>query len=106
MTLATAIVEALKVNLGAPIAAPTVHSPPTHDVEAYDLYLQGKAFLDRPTVPGFEQAVTYFRRALSARSGVCSGACEHRHREIPVGKPRSQAHRGPSRKQKARQVRL
>ncbi len=59
--LAVAIVRALKINLNGVSLS---RSPPTTDVIAYDLYLKGEAFMDRPTRHGFERAADYFQQAL------------------------------------------
>jgi len=38
---------------------------PTHDYEAYDLYLKGQYFLNRRTIADLERAVAYFRQATT-----------------------------------------
>jgi TolB-like protein/Tfp pilus assembly protein PilF len=63
--LVTAIVQALKVNLnGAPLDS-AVQAPPTQDVEAYQLYLQGTSLLERPSPQALERAKACFQQALA-----------------------------------------
>jgi TolB-like protein/DNA-binding winged helix-turn-helix (wHTH) protein len=62
--LTSAIVQALKINLNGAAPVSIGRSPPTPDVIAYDLYLKGEAFMDRPTREGFERAAAYFQQAL------------------------------------------
>ena len=62
--LASAIVQALKINLNGSAPVSLDRAPPTHDVLAYDLYLKGEAFMDRPSRGGFERAAAYFQQAL------------------------------------------
>ncbi|MGH8218752.1 MAG: winged helix-turn-helix domain-containing tetratricopeptide repeat protein [Steroidobacteraceae bacterium] len=67
--LATAIVQALKINLRGASPVPIAYSPPTADIAAYDLYLQGEAFLDHPTSRGFARAADYLQRAVTKDPG-------------------------------------
>lgn len=63
--LTFAIVQALKITLNGAAPVSLERSPPTADVIAYDLYLKGEAFMDRPSRQGFERAVGYFQEALN-----------------------------------------
>ncbi|MGC1457236.1 MAG: winged helix-turn-helix domain-containing protein [Steroidobacteraceae bacterium] len=63
--LASQIVQALKVNIGGPSTAAIVPPSRTGNVEAYDLYLQGEAVLDRPSPLTFQRAVTYLQAAVT-----------------------------------------
>jgi TolB-like protein/DNA-binding winged helix-turn-helix (wHTH) protein len=62
--LATAIVRALQINLNGATPQSITYSPPTPDVEAYDLYLQGTAMMQRAGPQSFDLAVQYFQQAL------------------------------------------
>jgi TolB-like protein/Tfp pilus assembly protein PilF len=65
--IARSVSSALKVKLlrdGSEGAA-----PPKGNVEAYNLYLQGKYFAGRRTQKDLEQAVSYFTRALEVDPG-------------------------------------
>jgi TolB-like protein/Tfp pilus assembly protein PilF len=48
--------------------AERIERRPTENLEAYRLYVQGRALLDQRSDPGIRQAVGYFRRALAADS--------------------------------------
>ncbi|MGC1458549.1 MAG: winged helix-turn-helix domain-containing protein [Steroidobacteraceae bacterium] len=61
--LATAIGQALSLRLNG--ASAIAYSPPTQNVEAYDLYLQGEALMDRPSPQTLPRTVDYFERALT-----------------------------------------
>jgi TolB-like protein len=63
--LANAIALALEPKLADTEASPVTPSPPTHDVEAYDLYLQGWSLVGRPTLENLQRAIVYFQRALA-----------------------------------------
>jgi adenylate cyclase len=63
--LARQIAQALQPSLGEAVQAVVAQGPPTHDVEAYDLFLKGWALLSAPSVPNLEQAVVYFQQAIS-----------------------------------------
>jgi len=65
--VARAVVTALKGRLlvgPARLAA----SEPTHDREAYDLYLQGRFFWNKRAVPDLERAIGLFEQALERDS--------------------------------------
>jgi TolB-like protein len=64
--LATAIVQALQVNLNGASPAPVTAAPPTRDVEAYQLYLQGRSAEElASTEQGLRDAMGMFDRALA-----------------------------------------
>ncbi len=63
--LAKAIVEALQASVGAAASAPVTRPPPTRDVEAYNLYLQGRSVQNRPTEQNLHLALDLFGQALS-----------------------------------------
>jgi TolB-like protein/DNA-binding winged helix-turn-helix (wHTH) protein/Flp pilus assembly protein TadD len=63
--IAGEIADEIQLTLGeghraAPVSAP-VNAP---SYEAYDLYLQGRFFLNKRTADGFFQAAEYFKRAI------------------------------------------
>jgi TolB-like protein len=62
--LAKAIGRALQLSLNGPSPTPISQAPPTQDVEAYNLYLQGSALLDRATEHDLNRAIEYFQQAL------------------------------------------
>jgi TolB-like protein/DNA-binding winged helix-turn-helix (wHTH) protein/Tfp pilus assembly protein PilF len=62
--LSGAIVKALKVNLSGPAPSSIAEAPPTRNIEAYDLYLQGEALINSPD-HGFERAIERFQQALA-----------------------------------------
>ncbi len=64
--VARAVVTALKGRLLAGQAL--VASEPTHDRQAYDLYLQGRFLWNRRAVPDLEQAIGLFEEALQRDS--------------------------------------
>jgi TolB-like protein len=77
--LATAIVQALQVNLNGAAPSSVVRTPPAQSVEAYDLYLQGFSMMLRGgsvenlrlALHLFDQAIARdptFARAFAARS--------------------------------------
>jgi TolB-like protein/DNA-binding winged helix-turn-helix (wHTH) protein len=78
--LATAIVEALQVSLNGASPPSVTRAPPTQDVDAYNLYLQGNAVAQIQTEQGQKLAMDFygqalerdpkFARAFAARSGV------------------------------------
>ena len=78
--LAKAIVQALQVNLNGASPALVTQAPPTQDVEAYNLYLQGHSIGLRETEQALHLALDLygqalardpkFARAFAARSGV------------------------------------
>jgi TolB-like protein/Flp pilus assembly protein TadD len=61
--LANAIVQALQVNLNGTAITTTWQLPPTQNVEAYDLDLQGEALLERSTVQSIRRALDYFQQS-------------------------------------------
>jgi adenylate cyclase len=63
--LAKAIVQALQVNLNVASRASVIQAPPTQDVEAYQLYLQGWSLANRPTEQNLDRAVEYFQQAIA-----------------------------------------
>lgn len=63
--LATEITTALQPNLLAFAQAVVAQGPPTHDVEAYNLYLQGASLLQRPNVPNTAKAIEYLQQTLA-----------------------------------------
>ena len=67
--LATQIAKALQPNLSGVAQAAVAQSPPTRDVEAYDLYLQGLSLLSRLSAANEERAINYFQRALARDPG-------------------------------------
>ena len=64
--LAAAIVQALGVSGSSPNLESVAHSPPTADLEAYQLYLQGLSLRSRVSEPSLRRAIEYFEQA-SAR---------------------------------------
>ena len=58
------IAEALKARL-SPEERARIHRPPTADMSAYQLCLQGRAHIMRYTGEGFRQALEYFQRAIA-----------------------------------------
>jgi hypothetical protein len=60
-----AIVQALRGKLSAGSSAAIVYSPPTRNVAAYDLYLQGEALMDRPSPANLARALVYFQQAVT-----------------------------------------
>lgn len=63
--LATAIMQALKINLNGAALESVAQTPPTQDVEAYNLYLLGEALVVRPTKENADRAIGYFKQALA-----------------------------------------
>jgi TolB-like protein len=63
--LATAIVQALRVNLNGASSSSISQEPPTQDVEAYDLYLQGFSAMLRGTEQSLRLALDLYGRALA-----------------------------------------
>jgi TolB-like protein len=66
--LATEITTALQPNLLAVAEAVVAQGPPTQDVEAYNLYLQGASLLQRPNEQNAVKAIEYFQQALARDS--------------------------------------
>jgi serine/threonine-protein kinase len=65
--LARAIVGALRVTLQRPAGGALV-KPATADLEAHDLYLQGRFHWNRRTYESLREAVRYFERAVARDS--------------------------------------
>ena len=63
--LASAIVQALEVNIGTGPSAVSPRSSRTGNVQAYALYLQGEAVMDRPTSQSRQRAIEYFEAAVN-----------------------------------------
>jgi TolB-like protein/DNA-binding winged helix-turn-helix (wHTH) protein len=63
--LAITIVQALQVNLHGAPAESVAQAPPTQDVEAYNLYLQGFALVAQPTGSNLDRAMGFFRQAIA-----------------------------------------
>jgi TolB-like protein len=63
--LANAIALALEPKLAEAGASPVTPTRPTHDVEAYNLYLQGWSLVDRPSLENLQRAIAYFNQALA-----------------------------------------
>jgi TolB-like protein len=63
--LATEITTALQPNLLAVAEAVVAQGPPTQDVEAYNLYLQGASLLQRPNEQNAAKSIEYFQQALA-----------------------------------------
>jgi TolB-like protein len=63
--LANAIALALEPKLADAGASPVTLTLPTHDVEAYDLYLQGWSLVGRPSPENLQRAIAYFNQALA-----------------------------------------
>jgi adenylate cyclase len=66
--LATEITTALQPNLLAVAEAVVAQGPPTQDVEAYNLYLQGASLLQRPNEQNAAKSIEYFQQALARDS--------------------------------------
>lgn len=63
--IAGEIADEIQLTLGGePRAAAASNPPNTSSYEAYDLYLQGRFFLNKRTVEGFGRAATYFQQAI------------------------------------------
>jgi len=62
--LANAIALALEPKLAEAGASPVTHTLPTQDVEAYNLYLQGVALVQRTSAENAARAVEYFQQAI------------------------------------------
>jgi TolB-like protein len=62
--LAIQIAKALQPNLRGAAADAVSQAPPTQDVEAYNLYLQGVALVQRTSAENAARAVEYFQRAI------------------------------------------
>jgi len=62
--VALQIATALKAEL-SPDEQHRIHRGPTRDLQAYQLYLQGRHWFVRHTAEGLRQAVDYFKRAIA-----------------------------------------
>jgi TolB-like protein len=63
--LAIAIVQALQVNLNGAPTSSVKQAPPTQDVEAYDLYLQGFSAMLRGTEASLQLALDLYGKAIA-----------------------------------------
>jgi TolB-like protein len=63
--LATEITTALQPNLLAAAEVAVTQGPPTRDVEAYTLYLQGVSLVQRRSEQNAAKAIEYFQQALA-----------------------------------------
>jgi TolB-like protein len=63
--LAQAIVQALQLKLSGAAAASVTQAPPTQDLAAYNLYLQGRSVQNRPTEQDLHLALDLFGQALA-----------------------------------------
>jgi TolB-like protein/DNA-binding winged helix-turn-helix (wHTH) protein/tetratricopeptide (TPR) repeat protein len=63
--LAREIAAALHVMLTGDAAAAVTSRPPTVDTDAYRMYLQGTALLERPALLNVERALEYFQQAIA-----------------------------------------
>jgi adenylate cyclase len=63
--LTAAIVKAVSREQGAAALPSVVTVPPTRDVQAYQLYLQGIALAARASVPNFKRAAELFGQAIA-----------------------------------------
>ncbi len=61
--IAEKIVKSLKIKL-SPEEKAQIRKKPTENMEAYNLYLQGRWFWNKRTPSGFQKAVEYFQRAI------------------------------------------
>jgi serine/threonine-protein kinase len=66
--LARAIAEQLQLTLGLRAAGPLV-SPPTDDLEAYQLYLRGREAVQLRSAASMRRGVEFFRQALARDPG-------------------------------------
>jgi len=66
--VALQIATALKAEL-SPDEQTRIHRGPTRDLQAYQLYLQGRHWFVRHTAEGLRQAVDYFNRAIAKDPG-------------------------------------
>ena len=66
--VALQIATALRAEL-SPDEQTRIHREPTRDLQAYQLYLQGRHWFVRHTAEGLRQAVDYFKRAVQKDPG-------------------------------------
>jgi adenylate cyclase len=72
--IASVIVTTLRPHLAGTPAA----SQPTHDREAYHLYLKGRHFWNQRTEHGFHRAIEHYESSDSPRSKFCEGVVRDR----------------------------
>ena len=63
--LAKDIVQALQINLKGASAASVVQAPPTHDIEAYRLYLQARQIAQVPTEQRLHESLNLLEQAVA-----------------------------------------
>jgi TolB-like protein/DNA-binding winged helix-turn-helix (wHTH) protein len=65
--IAREIADEIQLTLGdhKPVTAGAQSPLSSHAYEAYDLYLKGQYFLNKRTIPGFQQAIEYFQQATA-----------------------------------------
>ncbi len=63
--LAASIATALQPNLQGAVETVVAQGPPTRDLEAYNLYLQGDSLLQRSSAANAARAKAYFEQALA-----------------------------------------
>jgi serine/threonine protein kinase/tetratricopeptide (TPR) repeat protein len=66
--VALQIATALRAEL-SPDEQSRIHREPTRDLQAYQIYLQGRHWFVRHTAEGLRQAVDYFKRAIQKDPG-------------------------------------
>ncbi len=67
--VALQIAAALRAELSADERT-RIHKPPTHNLQAYQLYLQGRHHSNRYSGEGWSQAIRYFEQAIAADPGL------------------------------------
>jgi adenylate cyclase len=67
--LATAIVQALQVNLNGAAPASVTQAPPTRNLEAYELYMQGRTLESRGREADLRDALSMYQRAFALDPG-------------------------------------
>ena len=70
--LASAIVQAIRNKLNGTIDAVT-QAPPAQDLDAYQLYLRGRALMERGTQENLGRAVELLREAVTRDPGFATG---------------------------------
>jgi serine/threonine-protein kinase len=79
--LAGAIVEALQGDKPSVALWEIISATPTHDIEAYQLYLQGNALCSQPSVTNIRKAIELCNRAIgrdpSFSRAMCTVALAH-----------------------------
>lgn len=66
--IATRVADALEGRLGSE-ASDRIEDAPTHDLEAYNLYLRGRYFWHRRTEEGLRESARLFQQAVQRDSG-------------------------------------